>query len=338
MNKRLYYILCWGLILASPHIQSQNIFPFEDKQGQWGYRDMNGKVQIAPRFQRAGYFRQGLALVQNQDNYGVINRQGQAVIAIKHASIKIMSTEPLVCLVFSKTSVGYKHGVIGDNNKTYLPIQYDYILPLYHKAKKGPLRVTKNGKQALYTLQGKALTGFAYDLIEIQHKRDLPIPAKKGALYGYINQEGKQLIPFRYSEASSFYKNKAKVKLKGKPYDMDVSGQLRPPTVDNEMIYTMVDEPAIPRGGIRGLYKSIVKTLKYPELAKEKKIEGRVIIEFVIEKDGSLTNLRLIKRIGGGCDEEAMRAVKSVPKWQPAKHRGLPVRTKRRIPVMFKLH
>lgn len=248
-----------------------------------------------------------------------------------------MNAEPLVCLVLSQTSTGYKHGVIGDNNKIYLPIQYNYITPLYHKSKKGPLIVTKGDKQALYTLEGEALTGFEYDLIEIQIKRNLPIPAKKGEFYGYINQDGKQLIPFRYSKASNFFKNKAKVTLKGKPYDIDVSGKLIHSIVDKEMVYVIVDEPAIPKGGIKAMYNHIARNLKYPTLAKKKKIEGLVTIEVIIERNGSLTNMKIIKSIGGGCDEEAMRVIKNLPKWHPAKYRGLPVRTKHRIPVMFQL-
>lgn len=77
--------------------------------------------------------------------------------------------------------------------------------------------------------------------------------------------------------------------------------------------------------------------ITYPEDAKEKGISGRVFIQFVIEKDGSVSNVKVMKGIGGGCDEEAVRVVKSMPKWKPGKQKGKPVRVNYILPVSFKL-
>ena len=77
--------------------------------------------------------------------------------------------------------------------------------------------------------------------------------------------------------------------------------------------------------------------IKYPEEAKEKGISGRVFIQFVIEKDGSVSNVKVMKGIGGGCDEEAVRVVKAMPKWKPGKQKGKPVRVNYILPVSFKL-
>ena len=71
--------------------------------------------------------------------------------------------------------------------------------------------------------------------------------------------------------------------------------------------------------------------------ARESDIQGRVFISFVIEKDGSISNVQVLRGIGGGCDEEAVRVVQSLPKFKPGKQRGLRVRVAYTIPIVFKL-
>ncbi len=66
-------------------------------------------------------------------------------------------------------------------------------------------------------------------------------------------------------------------------------------------------------------------------------LDGRVFIEFVVEKDGSLTDVKVVKGIGGGCDEEAVRVISQAPKWRPGKQRGRAVRVRMVMPIMFKL-
>ncbi len=81
----------------------------------------------------------------------------------------------------------------------------------------------------------------------------------------------------------------------------------------------------------------IYKNIKYPNIAKENGVEGTVVISFVVEKDGSITDVRIVREIGGGCGKEAMRVVKMMPKWVPGKQRGRPVRVQFNLPVKFKL-
>jgi protein TonB len=81
----------------------------------------------------------------------------------------------------------------------------------------------------------------------------------------------------------------------------------------------------------------LTSNIRYPEQARELDIQGTVFIEFVVEKDGSITNVVVKRGIGGGCDEEAVRVVKSMPKWKPGKQRGKPVRVRYTLPVRFQL-
>ncbi len=102
-------------------------------------------------------------------------------------------------------------------------------------------------------------------------------------------------------------------------------------------IFTVVEEqPAYP-GGDAAFMKYLQDNIKYPEEAKELGIQGRVFVTFVVEVDGSITDVRVLRGIGGGCDEEAIRVVRNMPKWVPGKQRGVPVRVQFNLPVKFTL-
>ena len=102
-------------------------------------------------------------------------------------------------------------------------------------------------------------------------------------------------------------------------------------------IFTVVEEnPTFP-GGETKLYKYLGESIKYPEEAKELGIQGRVFVNFVIETDGAVSNVKVLRGIGGGCDEEAIRVIQSMPRWTPGKQRGIPVRVSYNLPIKFTL-
>ncbi len=106
---------------------------------------------------------------------------------------------------------------------------------------------------------------------------------------------------------------------------------------DPNQIFLVVEETAAPIGGMPAFYDFIGKKMKYPAQARRMGIDGKVFVEFVIEKDGTITDVKAIKGIGAGCDEEAVRVVQSAPKWKPGKQRGKPVRQRMVLPIAFKL-
>lgn len=107
---------------------------------------------------------------------------------------------------------------------------------------------------------------------------------------------------------------------------------------DEQVIFQVVEnDPEFP-GGVESLYKYLAQNIKYPQLARENNITGRVYVTFVVEKDGSVTGVRVVRDIGGGCGAEAVRVVKSMPKWTPGKQRGKAVRVQYNLPVNFTLH
>jgi periplasmic protein TonB len=85
------------------------------------------------------------------------------------------------------------------------------------------------------------------------------------------------------------------------------------------------------------IYDFIGKNLKYPPLAKENGVMGKVMLRFIVEKDGTISNFKILGSLGFGCDEEAIRLIKSMPKWNPGKMNGKPVRAYYTLPIYFNL-
>lgn len=107
---------------------------------------------------------------------------------------------------------------------------------------------------------------------------------------------------------------------------------------ETEQTFSIVEKPAnYPDGGMDGFYKYISKNLVYPKEAKKKKIEGRVFVQFIVDKEGKITEVKTVKGIGGGCDEEAERLLRESKDWIPAQQRGKTVKVRMNIPIVFKL-
>lgn len=104
-----------------------------------------------------------------------------------------------------------------------------------------------------------------------------------------------------------------------------------------EEVFVFVETAPSYVGGDGELYKYLRENIKYPQLARDNNITGKVFIRFVVEKDGSITNVKVMRDIGGGCGQEAARVVKSMPKWKPGEQRGKKVRAQFDLPVNFNL-
>jgi TonB family protein len=102
-------------------------------------------------------------------------------------------------------------------------------------------------------------------------------------------------------------------------------------------VYDVVETLPIPSGGMAGWSAYLSANLGYPTTARRKDIEGTVIVSFVVNTDGTVSDFELFRGIGGGCDEEALRIVKNSPKWTPGMQDGKAVRTRMRLPINFML-
>ena len=108
-------------------------------------------------------------------------------------------------------------------------------------------------------------------------------------------------------------------------------------TKKNDMVFDVVEVmPQFPGGKI-SMLQYLMKKIKYPEQAMKEGIQGRVTVRFIVEKDGSISDVKPVLSVHPLLNKEAVRVVKSMPKWSPGKHNGKPVRVRFNLPVMFKL-
>ncbi|MCK9398362.1 MAG: TonB family protein [Bacteroidales bacterium] len=105
---------------------------------------------------------------------------------------------------------------------------------------------------------------------------------------------------------------------------------------DAQIFMVVESMPEFP-GGDSALYRFLTENIHYPDSTKKAGIQGRVFMTFAVNKDGSISDVQVLRGIGGGCDEEALRVVKSMPNWIPGKQRGKPVRVQYNLPIKFSL-
>ena len=121
------------------------------------------------------------------------------------------------------------------------------------------------------------------------------------------------------------------------PFEATNVDESAPLDANTDEVFKVVEvDPEFP-GGEEALYKYLAENIKYPEKAKNNKVEGRVYITFVIEKDGTVSDAKVLRSVNEELDAEALRVINAMPKWKPGTQRGVPVRVQYNIPITFKL-
>lgn len=119
-------------------------------------------------------------------------------------------------------------------------------------------------------------------------------------------------------------------------YNLPISFELD--NQEKDSVFTVVEHmPEFP-GGTKALLSYLAENIKYPEKAKNEGVIGRVFVNFIVEKNGKIGEVKLLRGIGGGCDEEAMRVVSEMPDWKPGTQDGQPVRVSYNVPIKFALN
>jgi TonB family protein len=108
-------------------------------------------------------------------------------------------------------------------------------------------------------------------------------------------------------------------------------------TSENGEIFTVVEESAQPVGGMPSLHDLLGKNMQYPLVARQKNTEGKVFVQFIVNENGALSDFTVLKGIGDGCDEEAVRVLKLSPNWTPGRQRGIAVKQRMVLPITFGL-
>lgn len=118
----------------------------------------------------------------------------------------------------------------------------------------------------------------------------------------------------------------------------DVIAEPEPPKHEEEnKVFDIVEQQPLFPGGPAALMKYLSDNTKYPVVAQENGVQGRVTVQFVVEKDGSISDVHVLRGVDPSLDKEAVRVVKSMPRWTPGKQNGITVRVNYRVPVLFRL-
>jgi TonB family protein len=107
--------------------------------------------------------------------------------------------------------------------------------------------------------------------------------------------------------------------------------------IEGEKVFTVVEDIPTPQGGLPEFYKFISENIKYPEEAKKNGVQGKVFIEFIVKKDGSVSNVKCVRGIHPLCDEEAVRVISNSPSWEPGQQDGKSVNVRLVLPISFKM-
>ncbi len=105
---------------------------------------------------------------------------------------------------------------------------------------------------------------------------------------------------------------------------------------NKEDVYCVTEKPPKPKGGMSAFYEYTESNLKRPEQARKQGVKGNVFVQFIVEKDGQLSNIRVIKGIGAGCDEAVVQLLEKAPKWTPGIQRGTPVRVRKTMSIQVR--
>ena len=108
-------------------------------------------------------------------------------------------------------------------------------------------------------------------------------------------------------------------------------------TTNDQKIYTAVEVSPVFPGGDKGFIHYLIKNIRYPQLAREKNVQGSVYVQFIVEKDGSLSEIKVLRDPGEGLGAEAIRVISGSPKWKPGLQNNVPVRVRYTVPVSFSL-
>ena len=151
--------------------------------------------------------------------------------------------------------------------------------------------------------------------------------------FGTVNQAGQD-------DADKFQAVKEQVVVKPEPVVQEVKTEEKPKEIEKpkpDEIFKAVEQPAEFPGGQSALTKWLSNNIRYPDAAQQNNVQGRVVVQFVVEKDGSISGAKVVKGVDKDLDAEALRVVKKMPKWQAGKNNGQAVRSYFTLPVTFKL-
>lgn len=179
-------------------------------------------------------------------------------------------------------------------------------------------------------------------LTELTHATFLPIEYPVYNFKEELPKQAKRINPERIVEVKSdpvAFQDEPEITVEPEPNtnnDVPIYYDPLPVEIVPEDTFRVVECMPLPEGGYEGFYKMMSKSMKYPKKAQRNLTQGKVYVEFTVSKLGSITNMKVLKSLGDGCDEEAMRVI-ALGRWKPGKQRGTPVNVRMVQAIDFRL-
>lgn len=310
--------------------------------------DSQGNVVIPSKPIRCFGYKDGFYVIRTKDGkYGVMDDKGNYIFQ-GYSEIKDFSEGLFVFATKMKTEGSYGkpiYGFVDINGREIISPQYDQALTFSD----GVAAVEKEKKWGYINKQGKIVIPIQYE--EAYNFHDGMAFVKTKENYLVINKQGK-IVSFHPNYSyfrGNFSEGLNAVKLNDQWGYVDIYGnstfnpksksKSKTATQDNQMTNnTPLTAPSSFPGGKYALKRFIATTMRYPAKAVEQGRQGTALVSFTVEEDGSLTNIQLMRNVGPYLNQEALRIVSLMPKWQPAIKDGVKIKSTQTVEILFKLH
>ena len=316
-----------------------------------GFIDKTGKVVIPFIYKYAGDFHEGLACVMKDDKWGFIDKTGKVVVPFIYEIYNSEDFHEGVVRLWKRVGGEMKWGFIDKTGKVVVPFIYKSAGDFHE----GLACVKKDDKWGFIDKTGKVVIPFIYKYAGDFHE-GLAYVQKDYNSVGFIDKTGKKVVVPGNSIISSenyeispegFIEGMALVAINGEGLGyINETGKIvinlnniqsvsQEKNNENNKVYDVVETmPSFP-GGQTALMNYLCDNVVYPPYAYEKEIQGRVIVSFVVEKDGSIKDVKVAKSVDPSLDNEAVRVISNMPRWIPGTKNGSPVPVRYNIPVSF---
>lgn len=324
---------CDGLIFASK---------INNGKGEHCFINSSGEIVIPfGRFESSWGFSEGVALATTQSYYDkgkyqrgkdvVIDKTGK--ILFPYNSRSYIGFHEGLCT----QEQGGKFGFINKTGKFVISPIYDFVGDFHE----GVAFAEKGNKWGAIDKNGKTVIPFIYD--GVRDCSEGLIPVNKNDEWGFVDKSNNVVIPIKYEIVSKFSDGLANVTEGGGFGYIDKQGNstFNPPASSNTAQNTNTEAIEVTEtmpsfvGGPTAMFRWLNEHLQYPEEAMNKGIKGRVIATFVVEKDGSITDIEIVKSVHPLLDNETIRVLGTMPKWIPGTQDGSPVRVKYTVPLTY---
>ncbi|MBT3302407.1 MAG: TonB family protein [Bacteroidetes bacterium] len=318
----------------------------------WGYINNRGKVIIPIIYEEAWPFKDGYAKVKINGRITSIDKNGRG-LGYLTMNYYVLETEGL-----SRYRNNSKYGFVNAKEEIIIPLEFDTVADFNQSY----ARVSKNGKWGVIDKSGRVVISFEYDFV-YPFRYDyfmLRIVDNDTCKYNFIKLSGELISNEWFEEGISFYKGNAFVVQDGSSFRMNQKGELTAlsdsfqiksacglnttfeidssikPTADSLLL--IFENPPQFKDGDSGRNKFLWKNIQYPDLERDNGIQGLVVVEFVVNKNGNIQDVAIKKGITPNINKEVLRIIGLMSDWEPGSLYGIPECVRIYLPVRFVLN